>query len=59
MAGTVGEYSDGVSKELWRRYVGLLLQGMRCQPGLERLPVDALTHDELQDAMSTWQVTPD
>ncbi|KRE28154.1 transcriptional regulator [Mycobacterium sp. Soil538] len=59
MAGTVGEYSDAVSADLWRRYVGLLLQGMRCQPGLDRLPVDALTHDELQDAMSTWRPAGD
>ncbi len=55
MAGAVGEYADGVSSDLWRRYVGLLLQGMRCQPGLDRLPVDALSDDELQSAMQTWR----
>jgi AcrR family transcriptional regulator len=57
MAGAVSEYSDGVSTDLWRRYVAVLLQGMRCQPGLDRLPVDALSKDELQCAMQTWQPT--
>jgi AcrR family transcriptional regulator len=55
MAGTVSEYAGAVSSELWRRYVAMLLQGMRCQPGQEPLAVDALSHDELDDAMSTWR----
>lgn len=54
MAGAVSEYSGEVCADLWRRYVAILLQGMRCQPGQERLPVDALSHDELQTAMHTW-----
>ncbi|MBX7447221.1 TetR/AcrR family transcriptional regulator; helix-turn-helix transcriptional regulator [Mycolicibacterium sp. 3033] len=57
MAGAVSEYSDGRSPDLWRRYVAILLQGMRCQPGLDRLPVDALTHDELEEAMYAWPPT--
>ena len=57
MAGAVSEYSDGRSPDLWRRYVAILLQGMRCQPGLDRLPVDALTRDELQAAMYAWPPT--
>ena len=57
MAGAVSEYSDGLSADLWRRYVAILLQGMRCQPGLDRLPVDALTRDELQAAMYAWPPT--
>ncbi len=57
MAGAVSEYSDGLSADLWRRYVAILLQGMRCQPGLDRLPVDALTSDELQAAMYAWPPT--
>ncbi|QFS89908.1 HTH-type transcriptional repressor Bm3R1 [Mycobacterium sp. THAF192] len=57
MAGAVSEYSDGLSADLWRRYVAILLQGMRCQPGLDRLPVDALTSDQLQAAMYAWPPT--
>ena len=57
MAGAVGEYADGVSTDLWKRYVAILLQGMRCQPGLDRLPVDALTSDELEAARHAWPPT--
>ena len=54
MAGAVSEYSGEVCVDLWRRYVAILLQGMRCQRGQERLPVPALTQDQLQTAMYTW-----
>ncbi|MDY6999498.1 MAG: TetR/AcrR family transcriptional regulator [Actinomycetota bacterium] len=54
MAGTVSEYADEVCAGLWRRYVAMLLQGMRCQPGQEHLPVGPLSKDELQTAMHTW-----
>jgi AcrR family transcriptional regulator len=54
MTGAVSEYSGEVSAELWRRYVSILLQGMRCQPGQERLAVGALSEDELHTAMHRW-----
>lgn len=54
MTGMVSEYSSEVSADLWRRYVSILLQGMRCQPGQERLAVDALSKDELHMAMHRW-----
>ena len=57
MTGAVSEYAGDMSVDLWRRYVAVLLQGMRCQPGLERLPVDALSQDELQAAMIQWPPT--
>jgi AcrR family transcriptional regulator len=55
MAGAVSEYAGEVSSELWRRYVAVLLQGMRCQPGQEPLAVEALGHDELESAMHSWR----
>lgn len=55
MAGAVGEYAGEVSADLWRRYVAVLLQGMRCQPGQPPLPVAPLSEDEMEAAMSTWQ----
>jgi AcrR family transcriptional regulator len=55
MAGAVSEYAGEVSSDLWRRYVAVLLQGMRCQPGQEPLAVDALGHDELESAMHSWR----
>lgn len=57
MAGTVSEYAGDVSADLWRRYVAILLQGMRCQPGQERLPVNALSQDGLESAMNCWAPT--
>lgn len=57
MAGTVSEYSGDVSADLWRRYVAILLQGMRCQPGLERLPAGPLSQAELEAAMHHWVPT--
>jgi AcrR family transcriptional regulator len=55
MAGAVSEYAGEVSSNLWRRYVAVLLQGMRCQLGQEPLAVDALGHDELESAMHAWR----
>ncbi|PRC59940.1 TetR family transcriptional regulator, partial [Mycobacterium sp. ITM-2017-0098] len=55
MAGAVSEYAGEVSADLWRRYVAVLLEGMRCQPGQGPLPVGPLSEDEMEAAMSTWQ----
>lgn len=55
MTGAVSEYAADVAPDLWRRYVSILLQGMRCQPGQERLAVDALSQGDLHTAMRGWQ----
>lgn len=55
MAGAVSEYAGEVSADLWRRYVAVLLEGLRCQPGQVPLPVGPLSEDEMEAAMSTWQ----
>ena len=55
MAGAVSEYAGEVSSDLWRRYVAVLLQGLRCQPGQAPLPVAPLSEDQMEAAMSTWQ----
>ncbi|MGP4058329.1 TetR/AcrR family transcriptional regulator [Mycobacterium sp. 4D054] len=57
MAGAVSEYSAEVSADLWRRYVAILLQGLRCHTGQDRLPVGALTQAELEAAMNRWPPT--
>ncbi|MGB3484070.1 MAG: TetR/AcrR family transcriptional regulator [Mycobacterium sp.] len=54
MTGAVSEYASEVSADLWRRYVSILLQGMRCRPGQEPLATDALSKDELHMAMHRW-----
>lgn len=42
LAGAVGEWAGGVDQGLWRRYVELVLEGMRCRPDQRPLGVDAL-----------------
>ncbi|WP_407665604.1 TetR/AcrR family transcriptional regulator [Mycolicibacterium vinylchloridicum] len=55
LAGTVSEFAGAVNTELWRRYVALLIDGLRCRPEQTRLPVDALSEAELDLAMHTWE----
>lgn len=55
LAGTVSEYAGNVDSELWRRYVAMLLDGMRYHDGQEPIPVKALDGDELDTAMQTWE----
>ncbi|MCV7343504.1 TetR/AcrR family transcriptional regulator [Mycolicibacterium rhodesiae] len=54
LAGTVSEWAGHVEPELWRRYVALLLEGMRSRDGQEPLPVDALDDDQMDAAMRGW-----
>jgi AcrR family transcriptional regulator len=55
LAGTVSEFAGDVDPNLWRRYVAVLLDGMRCRPDQPRLPVDALEEHDLDAAMQTWE----
>ncbi|MCW2511910.1 MAG: Transcriptional regulator, TetR family [Mycobacterium sp.] len=54
LAGTVSEWAGHVEPELWRRYVALLLDGMRHHDGQNRLPVDALDEEQMDAAMQGW-----
>jgi AcrR family transcriptional regulator len=55
LAGTVSEWAGHVEPELWRRYVALLLDGLRHRDGQARLPVNALDDDQMDTAMNGWQ----
>lgn len=55
LAGTVSEWAGHVDPELWRRYVALLLDGMREREGQQRLPVDALCAERMDEAMRGWR----
>lgn len=55
LAGTVGEYAGHIEPDLWRRYVAILLDGMRCRAGRARLPVLALGDEQMDRAMQGWQ----
>lgn len=54
LAGTVSEWAGHVEPELWRRYVALLLDGLRHREGRQRLPVDALNEAQMDAAMHGW-----
>lgn len=54
LAGTVSEWAGHVEPELWRRYVALLLDGMRRHDGQSRLAVRALKDEQMDAAMQGW-----
>jgi len=54
LAGTVGEWAGHVDPHLWRRYVALLLEGMRRRPEQQPLAVDALRPEGMESAMHGW-----
>jgi AcrR family transcriptional regulator len=55
LAGTVSEWAGHVEPDLWRRYVALLLDGMRDRDGQERIAVDALKDEQMDAAMRGWR----
>ena len=52
MIGAVADVAGDREPELWRRYLALLLDGLRADGRTHTLPVDALDPAALQDAMS-------
>lgn len=55
LSGTVSEFAGNVDPELWRRYVSLLLEGMRYHAEQSPIPVEALDSEALDTAMKTWE----
>lgn len=55
LAGTVSEFAGHIDAELWRRYVAILLDGMRYRSDQLPLPVAALDDDGVEAAMRTWE----
>ena len=54
LAGTVSEFAGNVDAGLWRRYVAILLDGMRRHDDQAPIPVQALDAEALERAMQTW-----
>lgn len=54
MITAVAEYARGVHDDLWRRYLALILDGLRAAPQHRPLPVDALSLSQLDEVMRTW-----
>jgi AcrR family transcriptional regulator len=58
MLGAVVDYGRDVKPELWRRYLHLLLRGLRAEPQpAEPLPVPPLTPEELDELLSSGILT--
>lgn len=55
LSGTVSEFAGNVDPELWRRYVAILLEGMRYHPDQSPIPVEALDKEALDTAMQSWE----
>ncbi|MUM03976.1 TetR family transcriptional regulator [Mycobacterium sp. CBMA 213] len=55
LAGTVSEFAGHVDAGLWRRYIAMLLDGMRQRSDQGQLPVDALDKSALDVAMQSWE----
>lgn len=55
LAGTVSEFAGHVDADLWRRYVAILVDGMRCRSDQLPLPVVALDDDGVECAMRSWE----
>jgi AcrR family transcriptional regulator len=58
MIGTVVDYGAPVKPDLWRRYLQILLRGMRAEPGPpEPLDAAALGQEELQELLTSGALT--
>lgn len=55
LAGTVSEFAGHVDAQLWRRYVAILIDGIRNRGDHTRLEISALEEEELEAAMQGRQ----
>ena len=55
MLNTIVDFSRDVEPELYRRYLAIVLDGLRPRDDLEPLPVEPLHVTEFQDAMARWK----
>jgi AcrR family transcriptional regulator len=59
MLGAVIDVSREIEPELWRRYLALMLRGLRSDANpLEPLPVGPPTDEQLEEVMRCWQPAP-
>jgi hypothetical protein len=56
MIGSVTDYTHDVQPGVWRRYLGLLLDGLRAEPGApSELKAPPLDVEMLDNAMCAWR----
>lgn len=55
MLAAVADYARDVRPEIWRRYLTIIVDGLRAEPGKATPLLPApLTPDQVDDAMRTW-----
>jgi hypothetical protein len=55
MVGAVVDGTRDVEPEIWRRYLAVVLRGLRAEPTmLEPLPVGPLTEEQVEAVMRCW-----
>ena len=55
MLNTVVDFGRDIEPDLYRRYLAIVLDGLRPRDDLEPLPVDALNVRTFQDALAKWK----
>ena len=55
MLNTIVDFSRDIEPDLYKRYLAIVLDGLRPRDDLDPLPVDALKVGAFQDAMATWK----
>lgn len=55
MLNTVVDFGRDVEPDLYKRYLAIVLDGLRPRDDLEPLPVDALPVPAFQDALARWK----
>jgi AcrR family transcriptional regulator len=55
MLNTVVDFGRDVKPDLYRRYLAIVIDGLRSREDLEPLPVDALHVRDFQDALARWK----
>jgi len=51
MLASIAEYAGPVQPEVWRRYLALIIDGMRASRGVSTLDIPALTPEALEECM--------
>ena len=55
MLNTIVDFSRGIEPDLYKRYLAIVLDGLRPRDDLDPLPVEALKVGAFQDAMAKWK----
>ena len=54
--GTTNDFAGHVEPEIWRRHLGIVLDGLRTRRDApSKLPVEPMAEEELDHAMRTWR----